>query len=134
MVDDWLTRVGQELDIAPGSMEHKFGAVFEVRQGYKSKDSKRQNADISNAANAHAHDYLPVIAVFSMQMDGDLIKRYRENRILVLTGNLSDSDVSSTYAFCKKVIGYDLAAFFEQNAEALKKQIGEVLEALLSPQ
>jgi len=25
------------------------GGVFEVRQGYKSKDSKRQNADVANA-------------------------------------------------------------------------------------
>ena len=29
------------------------GTVFEVRQGYKSKDSKRQNADIANAATAY---------------------------------------------------------------------------------
>ena len=28
------------------------GCVFEVRQGYKSNDAKRQNADVSNAANA----------------------------------------------------------------------------------
>jgi len=134
IVDDWIARVGHELRIDTASMEHKLGAVFEVRQGYKSKDSKRQNADIANASNAHAHDYLPVIAVFSMQMDEDLIKRYRENRILVLTGNLGDADVSSTYAFCRNVIGYDLAAFFEEHTEAIKQQVGEVLEAPLSPQ
>ena len=31
------------------------GLVFEVRQGYKSKDSKRQNADIDNATVAYAN-------------------------------------------------------------------------------
>ena len=40
------------------------GIVFEVRQGYKSKDSKRQNADIDNATVAWANNYLPVFAVF----------------------------------------------------------------------
>lgn len=41
------------------------GIVFEVRQGYKSKDSKRQNADIDNATVAWANSYLPVFAIFS---------------------------------------------------------------------
>jgi hypothetical protein len=41
------------------------GTVFEVRQGYKSKDSKRQNADVSNASNAYAKGYLPVNMILS---------------------------------------------------------------------
>ena len=49
------------------------GIVFEVRQGYKSKDSKRQNADIDNATVAWANNYLPVFAVFSSQIDTDIV-------------------------------------------------------------
>jgi len=36
-------------------------AVFEVRQGYKSMDSKRQAADIANAAQALTKSRLPVL-------------------------------------------------------------------------
>ena len=62
------------------------GIVFEVRQGYKSKDSKRQNADIDNATVAWANNYLPVFAVFSSQIDTDIVLRYRNNRCGVLIG------------------------------------------------
>lgn len=40
------------------------GAVFEVRQGYKSKDSKRQNGDLDNATVAFAYSYLPIFTIF----------------------------------------------------------------------
>ena len=65
------------------------GVVFEVRQGYKSKDSKRQNADIDNATVAWANDYLPVFAIFSSQIDSDLVLRYRNNRCGILIGTTS---------------------------------------------
>jgi len=45
-------------NIVGGSLEI-LGVVFECRQGYKSKDSKRQNADIANASNAYKYQYLP---------------------------------------------------------------------------
>ena len=108
--------------------------MFEVRQGYKSKDSKRQNADIRNAVNAHADNYLPAIVVFSSQIDGDLVKRYMENKILVLTGTLEDNDLHSTYAFLRQVVGYNLAAFFERNSEAMRATVTDALERLVSPQ
>lgn len=44
------------------------GAVFEVRQGYKSADSKRQNADLANAAQALGHGFLPVLTIMSTQI------------------------------------------------------------------
>lgn len=62
------------------------GAVFEVRQGYKSKDSKRQNADIANAAHAYVEGYMPVVVLLSTQIDGDLATRYTQARWLLLTG------------------------------------------------
>ena len=45
------------------------GTTFEVRQGYKSKDSKRQNADIANAAAAYTKGYFPCAVILSGQID-----------------------------------------------------------------
>lgn len=108
------------------------GIVFEVRQGYKSKDSKRQNADIDNATVAWANDYLPVFAIFSSQIDTDIILRYRNNRCGVLTGIADDDTQISLYAFFNQVLNYDLANFFDRNSEIIKLEIQDILETLLS--
>ncbi|WP_413161360.1 hypothetical protein ACL6C3_22690 [Capilliphycus salinus ALCB114379] len=108
------------------------GAVFEVRQGYKSKDSKRQNADIDNVAVAWANGYLPVFAIFSSQIDADLVLRYRNSRGGVIIGNVSGSSTTSLFVFCKEVLDYDLADFFQRNSELIKKEMLTTLEILLS--
>jgi len=41
------------------------------------KDSKRQNADIANAAAAYTKGYLPCVIVLSEQIDSDVLIRYR---------------------------------------------------------
>ena len=107
------------------------GVVFEVRQGYKSKDSKRQNTDIDNATVAYANGYLPVFAVFSSQMDSDIVLRYKNSRCGVITGLASDDPQTSLFAFCKTILGYDLAAFFKSNSETFKTEIHSVLKTLL---
>jgi hypothetical protein len=109
------------------------GSVFEVRQGYKSKDAKRQNADIGNAGTAYTQGYLPVVTILSTQIDGDVADRYANAGWLLLRGHLSDSPISSTYAFCDQVLGYDLAGFLKRNSIELKQTIEQVLEALLTP-
>jgi hypothetical protein len=82
------------------------GTIFEVRQGYKSKDSKRQNADIA-----------------SLSLGG------------IITGHVGINDpLRSTYDFMKDVVGYDLAAFFQRNSDVLKAEIDLVLRALLAPE
>ena len=108
------------------------GIVFEVRQGYKSKDSKRQNADIDNATVAWANDYLPVFAIFSAQIDSDIVLRYRNNRCGILIGRMNGDPKISLYAFCEQVLGYDLADFFQRESDNIKQEIHEVLETLLS--
>ncbi|MFH0731139.1 MAG: hypothetical protein V2B19_32945 [Pseudomonadota bacterium] len=107
------------------------GIVFEVRQGYKSKDSKRQNADIDNATVAWANDYLPVFAIFSSQIDSDIVLRYRNNRCGILIGTTNDNNQTSLYAFCEQVLGYNLADFFKRQSIFIKKEIHAVLETLL---
>jgi len=111
----------------------KRGVVFEVRQGYKSKDSKRQNADIANAANAFVAGYLPVVVVLSTQIDGDLVIRYTQARWLLLTGTNGGTPTDSTYAFCRDILGYDLAGFLERNSARFKAELEKVLIALLKP-
>lgn len=109
------------------------GVVFEVRQGYKSKDSKRQNADIDNATVAWSHGYLPVVAVFSQQIDSDIVLRYRNNRCGILIGKVGGGPCESLYDFVSEVVGYDLAGFFERNHDAIRIAVEQVWEGLLRP-
>lgn len=127
-IQQWMRDVCQQLDttIPP------HGVVFEVRQGYKSKDSKRQNADIDNTAVAWSKGYLPVFAIFSAQIDTDIVLRYRNSRSGILVGNLADDPTVSVYAFTNQVLGYDLAAFFKRNSHLIRTQIQDVVQTLLS--
>ena len=127
----WLEDYCKQLDIPAVPRR---GAVFEIRQGYKSKDSKRQNADIDNATVAWSHGYLPVFAVFSSQIDSDIVLRYRNNRCGILTGIRDSGPFSSLYDFMDEVIGYDLAGFFEANRRTIRKEIEDILETLLRPE
>ncbi|HDN27824.1 MAG TPA: hypothetical protein ENG03_12185 [Thioploca sp.] len=128
-VKNWIKDYCADLDEVT---EPANGIVFEVRQGYKSKDSKRQNADIDNATVAWANDYLPVFAIFSSQIDSDIVLRYRNNRCGILIGTSNSNSQVSLYAFCEQVLGYDLANFFECQSTAIKTEIHDVLETLLS--
>lgn len=116
-----------------GAEVPKHGAVFEVRQGYKSKDSKRQNGDIDNIAVAWAQGYLPVFAIFSGQIDGDLVLRYRNNRGGIVVGRLGGSPCDSLFVFARDILGFDLAGFMKKNSPAIQREVHEVLAKLLSP-
>lgn len=127
----WIGKACAELEVDKAIAKTLKGVVFEVQQGYKSKDSKRQNADIANAATAYTRAYLPCALIMSNQIDSDIRIRYRMEKWVVLTGSIgSDSPLISTYAFVKDVVGYDLAAFFQRNAELLRTEVAKVLEAL----
>jgi|GEM_PF-194336 len=132
-VRSWIDEAARHLNMDEEIARVLKGAVFEVRQGYKSKDSKRQNADIGNAGTAYAHGYLPVVSVLSTQIDSDVAERYINSGWLLLQGHLSESPVTSTYAFCKQVLDYDLADLLQRHSVELKQAVEEVLEALLSP-
>ena len=126
----WLRRAAAELDV---KMKPD-GAVFEIRQGYKSKDSKRQNADVANAAAALSRALPPCALVLSTQIDASLAQRYRAAKWLILTGELRGGPLASSYDFMREVVGYDLAAFFTRNRRRLRAETRAVLRALLSPQ
>lgn len=131
----WMATCADALDVDPMLFSTLTGTVFEVRQGYKSKDSKRQNADIANAATAYTKAYLPCAVILSTQIDSDILLRYRAEKWVVLTGLEGvHNPGASTYDFVRDVVGYDLAAFFKRNSTVLRSEIDAVLKALLVPE
>lgn len=131
-IQKWLAEVADKIRLPNDTLKNIKGIVFETRQGYKSKDSKRQNADIANASKAYANLYIPVLLLFSTQIDGDVAQRYRENLWVLLTGTLSDSTTDSAYSFCREIVGYDLADFFTRHSPRIKSEVVNVLKTLLS--
>lgn len=129
-IDEWIAFQRQKLDI---TIPLK-GAVFEVRQGYKSADSKRQNADLSNAAQAISHGFLPVLTIMSTQINHVVHTRYMTGNWAVLLGSLNGGPLGSTYVFVRDVVGYDLQAFFERNAHELRSAVETILSKLLEAQ
>jgi len=127
----WVNIAAEHLLLPSEVAQRIRGIVFEVRQGYKSKDAKRQNADIANAANAYANLYIPVLALFSLQIDEDIAQRYTQAQWLILRGTTSGKELDSLYTFCKNVIGYDLAGFFQKHSDYLRGEIETIMTRLL---
>lgn len=130
-VEKWLNEAGEKLLLSNQVRQNLKGVVFEVRQGYKSKDSKRQNADIANASNAYANLYLPTLFLLSTQIDESLVLRYTRAQWLLLIGNSGGNSTESSYSFCRDVVGYDFAGFFERNSARLKQELENILTTLL---
>lgn len=107
------------------------GVVFEIRQGYKSKDSKRQNSDIENSSIAWSKGYLPIFGIFSTQIDESIANRYINSRAGILVGSQDDNPYTSLFAFTNSILGYDLAGFFERNSSHLRAEMQNILNELL---
>jgi len=132
-VQQWVAQSAEALEVNTRIAASLQGIVFEVRQGYKSKDSKRQNADIANATTAYTKGYLPCAAILSLQIDDDIALRYRNEKWILLTGDTAEeSPHKSIYSFMREVVGYDLAAFFQRHSGVLKVEVNNVLTKLLS--
>lgn len=128
----WLKKCSNSLGLLPERAQDLRGVVMEVRQGYKSADSKRQNADLRFGLRAYNENYLPAIVIVSSQVSEPVSRRYRSSQLLVLTGTLGD-ETASTFSFYKEVVGYNLADFFQRNSQKLRGEFGKVLKALLTP-
>ncbi len=129
----WLDRVAAKLHLEDDYRKAAKGAVFEVRQGYKSADSKRQNADLANAAQAYAHHYVPGLALLSTQINETVAARYEARGWLLLTGTESGDATESIWTFMREVVGYDLAAFFQRNTDRFHELVESVAASLLEP-
>ena len=130
-VREWIMSSCKTLGLKPERSLTLEGAVFEIRQGYKSADSKRQNADLRSAVRAYNEGLLPAMMLVSTQVNSTIHRRYLSSQMLVLVGSLSDDPVASTFAFYDKVLGYSLAGFFERNSETIRREIEGVLDSLL---
>jgi len=130
---NWMKDSANLLGVDANVFSTLTGTIFEIRQGYKSKDSKRQNADIANAATAYTRAYLPCAVILSTQIDGDILLRYQSEKWAALIGLEGENNpLISTYDFMRDVVGYDLAAFFKRNRKVLRAEITSVLKALLT--
>lgn len=132
-VKSWIGDCARRIAVEESVISVLKGAVFEVRQGYKSKDSKRQNADLANAATAYTQGLLPVVILLSTQIDRDIVERYTQAKWVILSGTIDGDATTSSYAFVKSVLGYDLAAFFERHSEEFKSELESIFRLLLSP-
>jgi hypothetical protein len=130
-VSQWLRSAAASVGLAGKHVTSLDGCVFEVRQGYKSNDAKRQNADVANASSAYAHRYLPVMMVLSTQIPDSLAERYGRARWLLLRGTVGGSPTESSYAFCREVLGYDLAGFFRRHCDTIRSETKTIFEGLL---
>lgn len=83
---EWMTESCKLVGVDKNVSSSLKGTVFEIRQGYKSKDSKRQNADIANAAAAYVEAYFPCAVLLSMQIDSSIHLRYKAAKWSILTG------------------------------------------------
>jgi hypothetical protein len=128
----WLEGARQFLDPNGKLISPLAGVVFEVRQGYKSADSKRQNADLRFGMHAYQENLLPALAILSSQVSEPVAQRYRKDGMLILTGTISQDPNISTFAFFKEVIGYDLAKFFERNSLTIQAEVKAIIRKLLS--
>ena len=127
----WMVQLADALELAIPIRQAITGVVFEVRQGYKSKDSKRQNADIANAANAYANGYIPCLMVMSAQIDDDIVARYHAAKWAILQGYIGTSPMASTFGFFEQVIGFNFIQFMDNNQNYFKEKIKLVLEQLM---
>lgn len=132
-LSEWLKECGDVLKLPAGRAAELRGVVMEIRQGYKSADSKRQNADLRFGLRAYNENYLPAVVIVSSQLNETVSRRYRNSLLLILKGTTSNNTTGSTFAFYKEVVGYDIAAFFERNSAKLREEFGAILRALLTP-
>ena len=130
-VNSWIQQTSKA--VGASTSQVLTGAVFEIRQGYKSADAKRQNADLRSALRAYNSGLMPVMLVLSQQVNRTVLRRYRDASYPVLLGATSGPPTETTYSFLRDVVGYDLAAFFERNKAAIRGEVDLILEKLLSP-
>lgn len=132
LIQQWIVQTGTSIGITPSKCALLRGAVFEVRQGYKSADSKRQNADLRSALKASQQDFLPIVMVISSQINSTVQRRYTSSGLSIMVGKSEGPITKNTFTFYRDVIGYDLAAFFDRNKDAFRSEVQAIVSSLLS--
>ena len=65
------------------------------------------------------------------QIDDDIAERYASANWLIIRGTLTGDATTSTYEFFRRVVGYDLAGFFQRHSGRLRAEIELLLGKLL---
>jgi hypothetical protein len=131
-VQAWITESARAVGIDDAIAAQLKGAVFEVRQGYKSADSKRQNADLSFGIHALKAGYLPCVLVFSGQVSETVVRRYRADGMYVLLGSSSSQAHMDTRDFFRDVIGWDLVSWLDKQGDGIRNELESIVKYLLS--
>ena len=126
--EEWLPQAKARL----GATISPRGVVFEVRQGYKSQDSKRSAGDVDNAGRIALQSLLPAVAVFSKQIPSTVVRKYEGAGFLVLRGIETDDPLESTFAFSEQVMGFDLAGLLSSRSNELRVETEHILSTILS--
>lgn len=124
---EWLPKAKKKL----GANISPRGVVFEVRQGYKSQDAKRAGGDVDNAGRIVLQSSLPSLVVFSNQIPDQIVRRYASAGWLILRGTTSNDPLTSTFAFARTVMGFDLADLLASNSRHLRHEIEAILSEVL---
>ena len=130
-IENWLGKAAARSGVAPSVAERLNGAVFEVRQGYKSADSKRQNADLGFGVQALKEGYLPCVLVFSGQVSEVVADRYRRQGLYVMLGSSSPAAHENTFEFFRDTVGWDLSAWLFHNRQTLRDEVERIVGHLL---
>ena len=126
----WAIEAAETIGVDPTIASHLKGIVFEIRQGYKSKDAKRQNADIVNASTAYSQAYLPCLMLISSQIDEGIFMRYKTAKWMILQGVVDESPLVSTYSFLEQIVGFDLLSLLKENKDTIQNEIKSILSTM----
>ncbi len=129
----WMQGAQKQISSGQDGKFQADGVVLEIRQGYKSADSKRQNADLRFAARAYQDGLLPVVLVMSDQIGDAIVERYRRDGLLVTTGVTGNDPLLSSFALINDLFEFDLLEFLESNQKVIQDQLHSSIGALLSP-
>lgn len=132
IIRNWLLNAAESAGIPPNIASELKGAVFEVRQGYKSADSKRQNADLRFGIHALKSGYLPCVLVFSGQVSEVVIRRYRHAGLFILMGSSRPDINMDTRDFFRDVIGWDLVKWLEVHGDVIRSELSHIIRYLIS--
>jgi hypothetical protein len=91
------------------------------------------DSDLMYAAHKAAGGMTSIYRQLGAGVD-NLFRAIIKDSLLISTGVLTDDDMISTYAFFRKIVGFELDAFFQRNTDAMRQRCQKILKALLTPE
>lgn len=96
------------------------GISYEIRQCYKSNDSKRRTADIDMADLLLANKQLPVMLIFCSSSSPSIITDYRRlSKWIILEGN-------EAFDYVAKLTGFNFKTYLHDKCKLHKKELDKL--------